>query len=133
MVRFTAFLMMLVLVASASTGTQSTGAPTLTIDRAGSRAIERAPEANFTGDVRVERLYDAVSPSHSSGGFVTFASGARTAWHSHPGGQILIVTGGTGRVQLWGHPIEEIRDGDVVQIPADVKHWHGASPHASMT
>ena len=133
MVRFTALLMMLVLVASASTGAQSTRTPTLVITRAGSRAIERAPEANFTGDVRVERLYDAVDPSHSSGGFVTFAPGARTAWHSHPGGQILIVTAGTGRVQLWGQPIEEIRAGDVVRIPAGVKHWHGASPHASMT
>jgi 4-carboxymuconolactone decarboxylase len=133
MVRFTAFLMMLVLVASASTGAQSTGAPTLAINRAGSRAIERAPEANFTGDVRVERLYDAVDPSHSSGGFVTFAPGARTAWHSHPGGQILLVTAGTGRVQLWDQPIEEIRAGDVVRIPAGVKHWHGASPRASMT
>ena len=66
-------------------------------------------------------------------GFVTFAPGARTAWHSHPGGQILIVTAGTGRVQLWGQPIEEIRAGDVVRIPAGVKHWHGASPRASMT
>jgi 4-carboxymuconolactone decarboxylase len=133
MVRFTALLMMLVLVAFASTAAQSTGAPTLAIKRAGSRAIERAPEANFTGDVRVERLYDAVDPSHSTGGFVTFAPGARTAWHSHPGGQILLVTAGTGRVQLWDQPIEEIRVGDVVRIPAGVKHWHGASPRASMT
>jgi len=92
MVRFTALLMMLVLVASASTGAQSKGAPTLVIKRAGSRAIERAPEASFSGDVRVERLYDAVDPSHSSGGFVTFAPGARTALPSHPGGQILLVT-----------------------------------------
>lgn len=133
MVRFTALLTMLVLVASVSTGTQSTRTQSLVITRGGSRVIEPGPAANFTGDVRVERLYDAIDPSHSSGGFVTFAPGARTAWHSHPGGQILIVTAGTGRVQLWGHPIEEIRDGDVVQIPADVKHWHGASPHASMT
>ena len=133
MVRFTASLLMLVLVASASTGAQSTGAPTLLITRAGSRAIERAPEANFTGNVRVERLYDAVDPSHSSGGFVTFAPGARTAWHSHPGGQILLVTAGTGRVQLWDQPIEEIGAGDVVRIPAGIKHWHGASPRVSMT
>ena len=133
MVRFAAFLTTLVLVASASAGTQSTDNQRLVITRAGSRTIERAPEANFTGDVHVERLYDAVDPSHSSGGFVTFAPGARTAWHSHPAGQILIVTDGTGRVQLWGHPIEEIRAGDVVRIPAGVKHWHGASPRASMT
>ena len=133
MVRFTTLLTMLVLLASASTGAQSTGVPALVIKRAGSRAIERAPEANFTGDVRIERLYDAVDPSHSSGGFVTFAPGARTAWHSHPGGQILLVTAGTGRVQLWDQPIEEIGTGDVVKIPAGVKHWHGASPRASMT
>src|SRR5580765_8418913 len=133
MVRFTALLTMLVLVTLAPTGAQSTGAQTLVITRGGSRAIQPAPEANFTGDVRVERLYEAVDPSHSSGGFVTFAPGARTAWHSHPGGQILMVTAGTGRAQLWGQPIEEIRAGDVVRIPAGVKHWHGASPRSSMT
>jgi 4-carboxymuconolactone decarboxylase len=133
MVRFTALLTMLVFVASGSTGTQSTRTQTLLITRGGSRASEPGPVANFTGDVRVERLYDAVDPSHSSGGFVTFAPGARTAWHSHPAGQILIVTAGTGRVQLWDQPIEEIQAGDVVRIPAGVKHWHGASPAVSMT
>ncbi len=127
MIRFAA-LTMLVLVASASTRTQ-----TLVITRGDSRAVRPGPAANFTGDVRVEMLFEAVEPSHASGGFVTFGPGARTAWHSHPGGQILIVTAGTGRVQLWGHPIEEIRAGDVVRIPAGEKHWHGASPHASMT
>jgi 4-carboxymuconolactone decarboxylase len=133
MVRITALLTMLVLVASTSTGTQSTKTPTLVISRAGSRPIEPAPEANFTGEVHVERLYAAVDPSHSSGGFVTFAPGARSAWHSHPAGQILIVTAGVGRVQLWDGPIEEIQAGDVVRIPAAVKHWHGASPRGSMT
>lgn len=138
MVRFTALLAVVVLMASAPSGAQSAGSQpggtqTVVISRAGSRPIQPAPEANFTGDVRVERLYEAVDPSHSSGGVVTFAPGARTAWHSHPGGQILIVTAGTGRVQVWGHPIEEIRVGDVVRIPAGVKHWHGASPNASMS
>jgi 4-carboxymuconolactone decarboxylase len=133
MMRCTAFLTTLVLMASASVRTQSTETQRLVIARDGSRAVERAPEANFTGDVRIERLFEAVDPSHSSGGFVTFAPGARTAWHSHPAGQILIVTAGTGRVQVWGKPIEEIRAGDVVRIPAGVKHWHGASPRASMT
>ncbi len=106
---------------------------TLVITRDGSRATQPGPETNFTGDVRVERLFDAVDPSHSGGAFVTFAPRARTAWHSHPGGQILIVTSGTGRVQVWGEPIQEIRDGDVVTIPAGVKHWHGAAPQAPMT
>ena len=78
-------------------------------------------------------LFEALDPSHASGGSVTFEPGARTAWHSHPRGQILIVTAGTGRVQRWGDPIEEIRAGDVVRIPAGQKHWHGASPQASMT
>jgi 4-carboxymuconolactone decarboxylase len=128
MIRFGALLTTLVLIASASARTQ-----TLMITRDGSRSVERGAPANFTGDVRVERLYEALDPSHSSGGFVTFAPGARTAWHSHPAGQILIVTTGTGRVQVWGQPIEEIRAGDVVRIPAGVKHWHGASPRASMT
>ena len=130
--RVTGLLTMLVLLASGSGGAQSTQTQTLVITRDGSRAVERAPEPSFTGDVRVERLYDAVDPSHTSGGFVTFAPGARTAWHWHPGGQILIVTAGTGRVQIWGQPIQEIRVGDVVRIPAGVKHWHGASPNASM-
>jgi 4-carboxymuconolactone decarboxylase len=103
------------------------------ITRGGARPVERAPEANFTGDVRIERLFDATVPSHSSGAFVTFAAGARTAWHSHPAGQILIVTAGTGRVQVWDQPVQEIRVGDVVRIPAGAKHWHGASPQASMT
>lgn len=78
-------------------------------------------------------LFEAVDPSHASGGLVTFEPGARTAWHSHPRGQILIITAGTGRVQRWGDRIEEVRLGDVVRIPAGQKHWHGASPQASMT
>jgi len=133
MTRCTAFVTTVALMASVSAGTQSAETQRLVITREGSRAVERAPEANFTGDVRVERLFEAVDASHSSGGFVTFAPGARTAWHSHPAGQILIVTTGTGRVQVWGQQVEEIRAGDVVRIPAGVKHWHGASPGASMT
>jgi 4-carboxymuconolactone decarboxylase len=133
MTRCTAFVTTVALMASVSAGTQSTETQKLVIAREGSRAVERAPEANFTGDVRVERLFEAVDASHSSGGLVTFAPGARTAWHSHPAGQILIVTTGTGRVQVWGQQVEEIRAGDVVRIPAGVKHWHGASPGASMT
>jgi 4-carboxymuconolactone decarboxylase len=106
---------------------------TLVITRVGSRAVEQAPQANFTGDVHIERLFEAAAPFQSSGAFVTFAPGARTAWHSHPAGQILVVTAGVGRVQLWGQAIQEIRTGDVVTIPPGVKHWHGASPQTSMT
>jgi 4-carboxymuconolactone decarboxylase len=108
-------------------------AQSLIISRGGSRPIRSAPAQNVSGNVRVEMLFEPLDPSDASGGSVTFEPGARTAWHSHPRGQILIVTSGAGRVQRWGDPIEEIRAGDVVQIPAGQKHWHGASPHASMT
>ena len=105
----------------------------LVVSRAGSRPVRSAPAQNFTGSVQVEMLFEAVDPSHASGGTVTFEPGARTAWHSHPRGQVLVITAGTGRVQRWGDPIEEVRAGDVVRIPAGQKHWHGASPQASMT
>jgi 4-carboxymuconolactone decarboxylase len=83
--------------------------------------------------VRVDPLFQANDPSRASGAYVTFESGARSAWHTHPLGQILIVTAGVGWVQGWGGPVEEIRQGDVVRIPPGVKHWHGASPNTPMT
>ena len=124
------------LIASVSIATVSAAsadAQTLVITRGGSRPVRPAPAQNFTGSVQVEMLFEAVDPSHASGGTVTFEPGARTAWHSHPRGQILIITAGTGRVQRWGDPVEEVRAGDVVRIPADQKHWHGASPQVPMT
>jgi 4-carboxymuconolactone decarboxylase len=111
----------------------ATSAQTLIITRGESRPVRQAPAENFTGAARVETLFEAQAPLSASAGSVTFEPGARTAWHSHPAGQILIVTTGTGRVQQWGHRVEEIRAGDVVRIPADQKHWHGASPKTSMT
>ena len=123
-----AMLMTMALPASAPAEAQ-----TLIVTRGGSRPVQSAPAANFTGGTRVETLFEALDPSDASGGYVTFEPGARTAWHSHPRGQILIVTDGTGRAQSWGGPIQEIRAGDVVRIPAGQKHWHGASPQASMT
>ena len=87
----------------------------------------------FTGSVQVQELFPAYDPSRTSGGKVTFEPGARSAWHTHPLGQILIVTEGTGWIQHWGGPIEEIRKGDVIWIPAGVKHWHGATPSTVMT
>ena len=125
---FVPMLTILVLVASASTAAQ-----TVMIERGGSRPVRPGPAENFTGGVRVERLFEAVDPSHASAGSVTFEPGARTAWHTHPRGQILIVTAGVGRVQKWGDSVEEIRSGDVVRIPAGQKHWHGASPREAMT
>ena len=111
----------------------SAEAQAVVITRGGTRPIVPAPTDNFTGAARVERLFDARDPSCASGATVTFEPGARTAWHSHPRGQVLIVTDGIGRVQAWGGPVEEIRAGDVVTIPAEQKHWHGAGPRSAMT
>jgi 4-carboxymuconolactone decarboxylase len=111
----------------------SSEAQPLVVSRSGSRPVNSASAPNFTGRVRVEPLFEPLAPSDASGGTVTFEPGARTAWHSHPRGQILIVTEGIGRVQSWGGPIEEVRAGDVVRIPAGAKHWHGASPQSAMT
>jgi 4-carboxymuconolactone decarboxylase len=116
----TAMVTAMALLASASTDAQ-----TLAITRGASRPALPAAGDNFTGGARVETLFEALDPSDASGGSVTFEAGARTAWHSHPRGQILIVTAGTGRVQRWGDPIEEIRQGDVVRIPAGQKHCMG--------
>ncbi|HXK10440.1 MAG TPA: carboxymuconolactone decarboxylase family protein, partial [Vicinamibacteria bacterium] len=127
-VRVTATVAAIALLAAVSVEAQS-----LIISRGGSRPVRLAPAQNFTGTARVEMLFDAVDPSDASAGTVTFEPGARTAWHSHPRGQVLIVTAGIGRVQRWGDPIEQIRAGDVVRIPAGQKHWHGAAPGASMT
>jgi 4-carboxymuconolactone decarboxylase len=103
------------------------------IVRNGSQASRSGPAEYFTGSVRIEPLFEATDPSRASGASVTFAPAARTAWHSHALGQILVVTGGVGRVQRWDDPIEEIRTGDVVWIPPGQKHWHGASPNNSMS
>jgi 4-carboxymuconolactone decarboxylase len=128
MTLMTAMLATMILLASAVTEAQ-----TLTIARGGSRPVRQAPAENFTGVARVEMLFETLSPLQASAGSVTFEPAARTAWHSHPAGQILFVTAGTGRVQRWGDRIEEIRAGDVVRIPAGQKHWHGASPQVAMT
>ena len=100
--------------------------------RSGSQSSRQGPAENFTGSVLVDPLFQAEAPARASGALVTFEPGARTAWHTHPLGQILIVTAGTGRVQRWGDPVEEIHQGDVVWIPPGQKHWHGAAPNSSM-
>jgi 4-carboxymuconolactone decarboxylase len=102
------------------------------IVRSGSQPSRQGPAENFTGSVRVDPLLHASAPARASASLVTFKAGARTAWHTHPLGQVLIVTAGTGRVQRWGDPVEEIRQGDVVWIPPGQKHWHGAAPNSSM-
>ena len=102
------------------------------IRRCGSRPSGKGPAEYFTGTVRIDPLFEAATPPGVSGGSVTFEPGARTAWHTHPLGQTLIVTSGAGRVQRWGGPVDEIRPGDVVWIPPGEKHWHGASPTVAM-
>ncbi len=103
------------------------------IIRSGTTPSAPGPEAYFTGTVRVDPLFIAEEPGRAGGAHVTFEPGARTAWHTHPAGQTLIVTFGRGRVQREGGPIEEISQGDVVWFPADEKHWHGASPDTAMS
>jgi quercetin dioxygenase-like cupin family protein len=103
------------------------------ITRSGSQPSGKGPAEYFTGQVRIDPLFEAPDPARVAGANVTFEPGARTAWHSHPLGQTLIVSDGCGRVQRWGGPIEEIRPGDVVWIPPGEKHWHGAAPTTAMT
>ena len=106
---------------------------TMEIKRAGSQSANKGPAGWFTGTVRIDPLFQAPSPARVAGASVTFEPGARTAWHTHPLGQTLIVTAGCGRVQREGGPIEEIRPGDVVWFPPGEKHWHGAAPTTSLT
>lgn len=97
------------------------------IKHAGTQPSSTPPAEYFTGRVRVDPLFSPQAPARTSGALVTFEPGARTAWHTHPFGQTLIVTAGVGRVQRLGGPIEEIRPGDVVWFPPGEKHWHGAA------
>lgn len=105
----------------------------LQIARNGSQPSAKGAAESFTGSVRVDPLFQAKATTRATGAYVTFEPGARTAWHTHPVGQTLIVTAGAGRVQRWGDPVQEIRPGDVVWIPPGQKHWHGASPTTAMT
>jgi 4-carboxymuconolactone decarboxylase len=107
--------------------------PTIRITRAGAQPPQAVSAEHFTGSARVDSAFVGSAPARISGARVLFEPGARTAWHVHPLGQTLIVTAGTGRVQRWGEPVDEIRQGDVVWIPPGEKHWHGAAPHSSMT
>ena len=103
------------------------------IQRCGTQPSAQGPDDYFTGMVRVDPLFLPNETARNFGARVTFEPGARTAWHTHPLGQTLIITEGCGRVQRWGGPIEEIRPGDVVWFPAGEKHWHGAAPATAMT
>ena len=103
------------------------------VEHPGSQPSAKGSDEYFTGTVRIDPLFAATEPSRISAGVVTFEPCARSAWHTHPLGQRLIVTAGCGRVQRWGGPIEEIRPGDVVVIEPGEKHWHGAAPTTAMT
>jgi quercetin dioxygenase-like cupin family protein len=103
------------------------------IKRSGSQPSRKPPEEYFTGQVRLDPLFQTAAPARVGGASVTFEPGARTAWHTHPLGQTLIVTAGLGWAQREGGPVEEIRPGDVVWFASGEKHWHGATPTTAMT
>ncbi len=103
------------------------------IRRVGTEPSVKGPADWFTGTVRFDRLFEAPEPARVAGASVTFEPGARTAWHTHPLGQMLIVTAGCGRAQRWGGPVEEIRPGDVIWFSPGEKHWHGAAATTAMT
>ena len=112
---------------------QQKAIPKMDIKRSGSQPSVEGPSEYFTGTVRIEPLFRAPHPARAVGLNITFDPGARTAWHTHPLGQTLIVTSGSGLAQRWGGPIEEIHPGDVVWFPPGEKHWHGAAPTTAMT
>ncbi len=113
--------------------TEAEGKDHMEIKRAGTQPSGKGPSDWFTGTVRIDPLFTAPDPARAGGASVTFEPGARTAWHTHPLGQTLVVTAGFGWVQRESGPVEEIRPGDVVWFPPGEKHWHGASPTTFVT
>lgn len=107
--------------------------PGQVITRAGTQAATTGSPANFDGIVRVDPLTQANADINAAAAYVTFAPGARSAWHTHPKGQFLVVTVGSGRTQEWGKPVQPLQVGDVVWCPPGVRHWHGAAPDSSLT
>jgi quercetin dioxygenase-like cupin family protein len=122
-----------ILLAQVEAPSPQTQQVNMEIKRIGSQPSVKGPEDWFTGTVRIDPLFQPNAPARTSGASVTFEPGARTAWHTHPLGQTLIVTAGCGRAQREGGSIEEIHPGDVVWFPPGVKHWHGATPTTAMT
>jgi quercetin dioxygenase-like cupin family protein len=118
---------------SATTIPTTGSSQTMELKRSGSQPSGKGPAEYFTGSVRVDAPFQGSAPARVSGATVTFEPGARTAWHTHPLGQTLIVISGCGWVQREGGPIEEIRPGDIVWFPPGEKHWHGATPTTAMT
>ena len=139
MKRFTFLALSLSLLFSAPSFSQSASAAEnssdsqIVVTHAATQAGYQGPAQYFTGSVHVEPLFSANKDAAYSGAYVTFEAGARTAWHTHPIGQRLLITAGSGFVQEWGKPMVEVKAGDTVWFPPGVKHWHGASPASSMT
>jgi quercetin dioxygenase-like cupin family protein len=119
-------------ISGAKTRAKKGGIQQMEITRIGSRPSGKGAAEYFTGTVRMDPLVEAPDPARVAAASVTFEPGARTAWHTHPLGQTLIVTSGCGRAQRWGGPIEEIRPGDVIWFAPGEKHWHGAAPATAM-
>lgn len=113
--------------------TSAQESPAQTIARAGTRNSADGPPEYFTGRARIDPLHEANEHINTTSAYVTFEKGARSAWHTHPRGQYLVVTSGVGRTQQWGGPVEEIRPGDIIWCPPGIKHWHGAAPDTAMT
>lgn len=122
-----------IVAAGAAKGQANATSPSQEIIRAGAQASMQGPEAYFTGRVRVDPVWAGNADIDSTGGLVTFEPGARSAWHTHPRGQRLVVMSGVGLTQEWGKPTQVLRPGDVVWCPPGVKHWHGAGPTTAMT
>ena len=120
-------------LAAAAWGFGTRKGEAMEIKRAGSQPSGKGPAEWFTGAVRVDPLFQAADPARAAGALVTFEPGARTAWHTHPLGQTLLVVSGFGWAQREGGPVEEIRPGDVVWFPPGEKHWHGAAPATGMS
>lgn len=131
--RILAALAMCVTAGTAAAAQGETTMEGITITRKGSVKAVSGPETTFTGEVDVEFSVPRRGDSKLSGGLVTFHPGARSNWHTHPYGQLLIITEGKGRVQEWGDAIQDVFPGDLVWFPAGVKHWHGAAPDTVMS
>ncbi len=121
------------LALSVSTAYSKENSTVITIMQSGAKPSVKGPSDYFTGTVRIDAPFQGTEPARVGGATVTFEPSARTAWHTHPLGQTLIVTAGLGRVQEWGGAVREIRPGDTVWIPAGVKHWHGAAAETAMS
>jgi quercetin dioxygenase-like cupin family protein len=128
-----AFAVLLHTAAAGTYAAQGNPPTSQEITPAGAQASAVGPAEFFTGRVRVDPVWAADGNINTSGAWVTFEPGARSAWHTHPAGQRLVVTGGVGLTQEWGKPVQVIRPGDVISCPPGVKHWHGAAPTTAMT